>query len=572
MRTKIYKCVLFFNLIICSVCLIGCTALPTDSTIVEETESSGATEITEIKEDDMFSKKDTDSTYNEAENTIIDMTEDSITTDSSDIVAQDNNVYITSEGKYTFNGNYNGTIVVNVADTEKVYLTLNNACITSNNYAAIYILSADKVFLNLIGQNYVKNTGTFVQTDDNTVDGAIFSKEDITIYGTGSLEVTSTGHGIVGKDDVKITEGNVSITSSGHGINANDSVRITTASISIHSTKDGIHCENLEDTTLGYIYYESGTLNITAGYDGLDSSSAIQINGGEIKITAGGGSSKAASSTISTKGIKATGSILLCGGVVNISSSDDAIHSNGSISITGGQTTVSSADDGIHADSTLCIENGKVTVSKSYEGLEAQTIEIKGGDISVVATDDGINAAGGNDSSSIGGRPGQNNFTSSTGSIVISGGALYVNSTGDGVDSNGTLSITGGVTIVEGPTNSGNGALDYDGTGSITGGIFIAIGSSGMAMNFTSSTQGSILYSLSSTIKAGSIISISDSTSELYTFTCTKSFNSIVVSMPQMIKGGTYTIQAGTVSQIFTLSSLIYGGGSSGGGGGFFPR
>lgn len=134
------------------------------------------------------------------------------------------------------------------------------------------------------------------------------------------------------------------------------------------------------------------------------------------------------------------------------------------------------------------------------------------------------------------------------------------------MDSNGNVTVSGGTTIVEGPTSDGDGALDYDGTATITGGTFVAIGSLGMAMNFSSATQGSALLSVGSQ-SAGAAITLTDSDGKtLFSMTSTKACASVLISLPDMVKDGSYTLKVGSSSQTFTLSSLVYGSSSGTGG------
>lgn len=217
-----------------------------------------------------------------------------------------------------------------------------------------------------------------------------------------------------------------------------------------------------EDTELGYIAIEGGTINITTEADGIQAETVLNISSdSKINITTNGkitssnnnqefgggfkGGFYSSSSTASeedsqsSKGLKAGTEITIESGNIEINSTDDSIHSNGIILINNGTIKTSSGDDGIHADTNVVINNGNITVSKSYEGLESSYIEINGGTISIVASDDGINVAGGNDSSAMGGRPGENNFSSvqdSNRKLVINNGNLTVNATGDGLYSN----------------------------------------------------------------------------------------------------------------------------------------
>ncbi|MGN1097119.1 MAG: carbohydrate-binding domain-containing protein, partial [Christensenellales bacterium] len=448
---------------------------------------------------DMFTDSDVNATYDISEAHTVTLSGNSAITDSSAVTISDKIIKINSSGTYKFSGDgTNQTIAVD-ADGEKVKLVLSDVTIVNDDFATLYIKSADKVFVILEGENSLSVTGDFVAIDENSVDGTIFAKSDVVLQGGGSLTVNSSKHGIVGKDDVKITGGNITVNAPSKGIDANDSVRLTNVDLNITSGKDGVHVENTDDAEKGYIYIESGSVTIVSGCDGMDASSTVQIAGGELNVTSGGGSSCYVSSDVSAKGVKAKSGLKISGGIIGVSSADDCIHCNGELEICGGELTLSSGDDGIHADSSLTVSGGEISVLKSYEGLEAQNVTISGGIVSIKASDDGINAAGGNDGSSIGGRPGQNSFnTASDASIVISGGNVYVNAVGDGIDSNGSVSVSGGTVVVEGPTNNGNGAFDYDGTATISGGVFVAIGSSGMAMNFSSATQGSILLNISS--------------------------------------------------------------------------
>ena len=534
-------------------------------------DTSGGTSDTVTVPDsaDMFTDADKTPSYDEESAVTIVLDGSTATASSDSVTVADGLVTITKKGSYVISGT--GENVTVVVDTDaKVRLVLDNVSITNDDFAALYVKNADKVFVISEGENTLGVTGDFVTIDDNKVDGTVFSKDNIVFQGDGSLTVTSSKHGIVGKDDVKITGGTVSVTAANHGIEANDSVRMASASVTIVSGKDGVHVENEDDAEKGYFYMESGSLEITAGYDGIDASSTVQVLGGTLNITAGGGSGTAlASSSSSMKGIKATADMLISDGTITVNSADDSVHSNDTIAITGGTLNLSSGDDGVHADTSLTVSDGTITITKSYEGLEAQNVNISGGKISINASDDGINAAGGNDSSSVGGRPGQNNFnTTATCFITISGGEIYVNASGDGIDSNGNITVTGGTTIVEGPTSDGDGPLDYDGTATITGGTFVAIGSQGMAMNFASASQGSVLLSVGSQ-SAGTTIALTDSDGNtLFTMTATKSYASVLISVPDMVKNGTYTLKAGSFSQSVTLSSLVYGSSSGMGGGG----
>ncbi len=539
------------------------------------------TDIAVPNSDDMFSNKDNKVSYAEDEKVAISLNGTSISCDSSNVVINGQNATITKKGIYEVTGTlYDGQIVVNIDNADKVTVILNNASITATSTAPVYVLSADKVFLNIVGNNELITTNNYIAIDDNNIDGTIFAKDDLTINGTGTLSVTSSyGNGIVAKDDLIIVGTTLNVNAAEDGFDVNDSVRMNNCNVNIKAEHDGIHCENDEDTTLGYIYIDGGTYNITGMLDGIQASSTIQIIKGNFTIKTGGGSANSSSNsggywgsvtTESMKGIKATSNIVITSGELTLDTSDDAIHSNGSIQLDGGSYDVTSGDDGIHADSTIIINGGIITISQSYEGIEAQNITINGGTIKISATDDGLNAAGGKDGSGLG-RPGFGSFNPNSNCfITITGGNLSVNASGDGIDANGALYVSGGTTIVEGPTSSGNGALDYDGVAQITGGVFVAIGSSGMAQNFgNTSSQASILYNMNSAQNANTEITIMDSNNDiLFTHTAKKRYQSVLISGPFITIGKTYKLALGTTTTNITMSSLIYsiGGGMGGGG------
>lgn len=522
---------------------------------------------------------------------------------------------ITSGGTYIFSGSItDSTITVNAGENEKVQIVLDNAKISNSKGPAIYIGSADKVFITLKEgtENSISDgSGYSVNDEKGEVDAAIFSRADLTVNGSGALTVNGNyKHGIVSKDDLVIVSAPLSVDAKKVALNGKDCVKINGATLNVTAGSDGIRSDNDEDASRGFVYIESGKIAITAGNDGIQAETAIKILTAEMNVTAGGGSAGSlGDQSESYKGIKAASDILIYGGEFVIDSLDDAIHSNNTICIEGGRFTLSTCDDGIHADTDLAISSGEITVTKSYEGLESSRIFITGGIFDITASDDGLNAAGGNDGSSGnnpfgGGRPkpggfGGDMFGGGSGEIVISGGYLLVDASGDGIDSNGSITLSGGTVLVSGPVNNGNGAFDYDGTAKVTGGTLVALGSSGMAQSFSEAEgQGAILTTFS-TVSGGTNIAICDSDGKtVASFTPKKNYQCMAVTAKGLQLNGGYTvyvgaeiedadangfsegsgISGGTKITEITLSSLIYGsggrpGGDHGGGpGGFRPK
>ena len=292
------------------------------------------------------------------------------------------------------------------------------------------------------------------------------------------------------------------------------------------------------------------------------------------------------------KAVKADTELHIASGSFVITSGDDALHSDGTISMEEESTdiTISAADDAVHANETLTIDAGTMNITKSYEGLEAANITINGGEIHIVSSDDGINVAGGADSSGMTngsggqsgdmfrpGMPGGNAWGGNSGgsaettensdySLVITGGNVYINANGDGLDSNGTITMSGGEVYVSGPTNSGNGAIDYERSFDISGGILVAVGAQGMDETpSTTSTQCSVRFALSSTQVAGTLVTLKDAAgNEVVSFTPEKQFNSVVISAPGLTQNSSYSLYLGdTLNKTVTLTSVVTGSSNS---------
>ncbi len=536
------------------------------------------------KDPDMFTDRDNQDNYDEGSSVQIVLNGNSATASSNSVKINGSTVQITEEATYVISGTLDdGMLVVNAPDTAKLQLVFDGVSITSSDCAALYILEADKVVITLAEgtRNSLTNGGSFTPIDNENIDAALYSKQDLTINGSGQLTVTSpAGHGIVGKDDLVITGGSIQVDAAGHALDANDSVRFTDAVLTATAGKDGIHCENNDDPSLGFVYVSGGEMKIQAEGDGISAGYYLYITAGAFDILAGGGyengdqtssggwggfpgggwsgggrprASSADDDSTSMKGLKAADALRIEGGSFTIDSADDAIHADRDLMILGGSFTIASGDDGIHAEETLTITDCQMEITTCYEGLEALHIAVSGGNIKLKATDDGLNAAGGNDSSGTGGRddmfgPGGFGSGNSNGSILVSGGTLYINSSGDGMDANGTLEISGGHVTIVGPTSGDTATLDYDKTGIITGGTFIGTGSTMMAQSFSDSAQGVIAIQVN-TQSAGTQITVTDSSGHVYfDYAPELGFQVVILSSPQLVSGQTYTVTVGEES------------------------
>lgn len=478
---------------------------------------------------------------------------------------------ITNEGVYEITGTLEDEMIT-INTKKNVKLILKNASITSSNSPAIYVENSGVLVIETAkdSENYLED-GSSYNSKYSDCDGVIYSKDDLYLQGQGTLEIKSNkADGIVSKDDLKINSGTYIINSNDDAIRGTDSVYIKGGTYTINSLGDGIKSTKTDNSNKGYIYIENGKFEITSSLDGISAITKLNIVDGEFTITTGGGSENASTSSnwgmwnskntsneASAKGLKSKNIINIIGGIFTLNTSDDAIHSNNYVGIKNVSLNISSGDDGIHADTELVIDSGNIDITKSYEGLESSNITINSGNVNVVTTDDGVNVAGGNDSSSYG-RPGENNNNStSDNKLVINGGIIYVNSKGDGLDSNGSIYMYGGNVIVEGPTDNGNGALDYDGEFVVDGGTLIAVGSQGMLQGISSNSKQNNIIAYLDNMDSNVKISITDSdNNEIISFTPSKSYASLVVSSNKLKTNETYNIVIdGNNYKTFTINS-----------------
>lgn len=262
----------------------------TTVTVGDDTEAD-ASETDEIKADENQADE------SETDGTKADKSETNETKAASSGVSISGNIItISKEGTYVLSGALSeGQIVVD-ADSAKVQLVLDNVDITCASSAAIYVKNADKTFITLAegSENILMNTAEYEAIDDNNIDAVIFSKDDLTLNGKGTLTINSEyGHGIVSKDDLKLVSGTYNITAKNHALSGKDSVRIAAGTYNLTSGKDGIHSENADDDEKGFVYIASGDFTIESTGDGIDASYVVQIDDGDFEITAGGGAENA---------------------------------------------------------------------------------------------------------------------------------------------------------------------------------------------------------------------------------------------------------------------------------------
>ncbi len=485
----------------------------------------------------------------------------------------DGDLVISNGGWYVLTGTLeDGKIIVDAHDSSKVWIRLNGVTVRCSDDACLRVDQADKVFLTLAEDTENSfSSGTDYSEEalaDNT-GGTIFSHDDLTINGSGSLSITAGyKHGIDVNDSLVITGGNITITAPQDGIHVSDSLRFMEASLTIDAGDDAVHSDD-------ELYIESGTVLINSCYEGFEAVT-IDITGGDITmyptddgINANGGSS--------TMGFGGRGG----GGTNGMPSPPDFSDRD--------MSSMSNTSEG-GMPSMPGEMSGTTSTDGEMSGMPSQgEMPSMPGEMSGTTSTDGEMTSGmpsqGEMPSTPGERPGttqaENSDTDDTATdekepyIRISGGTLtIINETGrdaDGLDSNGSIYIDGGDIRISLLGDGTNNAIDYGsesgGECIVTGGTILAFGGSGMAEEFSENcTQCAVLYNIGSTVEAGTLFSLLDQEGEeIISYTPECSYSSVSFSLPEMTVGETYTVVCGENSSELTMDSTAVSAGTTAG-------
>ena len=359
----------------------------------------------------LFTENDKNGAWDTARATRITLDGDEVSVFGGGAYAFDGSVMITGKGKYVISGTLtDGSVIVDTDSSAKIWIMLDGADITCSTGACFDVEQADKVFLTLAegSDNRLTTAGFSEENRTAGMDGAVFSRDDLTINGSGSLTVTAAEEsGIVCNDELVLTGGTITVDAAADALHVNDNLRIMETQLKLKAGDDGISLTGLESE----LYWESGTLTVTATGDGINAENNIRILNGALTLEAGDDGISAGGVTgmleitggtvqitATDKGIAAENTVTLAGGNVEIDAEDDGISTAGLFWMEDGKLAITTRDDGIHSDTAVEIRGGTVQIPSCYEGIEAVTIDVSGGEITIYPEDDGLNANGGTDS------------------------------------------------------------------------------------------------------------------------------------------------------------------------------
>ena len=439
-----------------SMSIVGCSNAKTATTAAATTAQSteAVATNTSAKTTASYSEEDLNTSYSDSD-TKIELSSGNAKITGEGASYTDGNIVITKAGTYVFSGDFNGQIITEVGDEDLVHIVFNGVNITNTTSSVINAATGRKIVLTLVdGTTNTITDGTtynYAEGEDEP-DATLFVKQDLTING-------------------------------------------------------------------------NGTLNISSNY---------------------------------ATALKAKDNLIILGGKLNIESVGKAIKGTDSVTIENADITINVEDDGITTDGALVINSGTIKMEKVGEGLEAVTIDINGGTIDIMASDDGINARGLIDDSATDEEKeayGEENQADTY--FRITAGTVNVTAGGDGIDSNGQVYIEGGTLNVSGPASGPDVALDFNGKATITGGTFISTGAQEMFESFdSSSTQNFINVFYSTAVSGGTEVKVTDKSGNVVlNYTPTNDFTAVILSSEKLVTGETYTVSAGSNSEEITISA-----------------
>ena len=540
---------------------VGTTAT-TSSATATDTAASSSSFSTNVKSGE---KLDVDTHYSEQDlswdassETAIDLSNPTAT---DGVTVEDGTLTITKAGTYKLSGEYQGQIKVETADSDAVRLVLDNANITNSSGAALNVVNADEVILYSASgtTNTISDGADYTATGEDDPDAVVYSKADLTIAGEGTLKVNGNHEdGIHTSDGLVIASGTLEVNAANTGIKGKDYVDILGGTINVTAQQDGIKSTNDTDEGKGWTRLSNGTVTVNAGDDGFKASRVVEISGGSLTVEQ------------SDEGIEAQ-YINVSGGDVNVTSADDGM--NASLKTSNSESTDSSENTSDTANQQQnnqqqgSLPGGQQsgTSNQQQQGM-GQPPAMPGGNAQDGTSQNGTTGTGqqGMGQPPQGGMPGGGGGTFEVvdAAINVSGGNITVNAEGDGIDSNGVTTLSGGTLIVNGPSQGGNAALDTNGDLLLNGATVLSGSTADMfEAPSTNSTSGYLKLTNSSGFEQGSTVQVADSSGKVVAnYKVTKSnVQLVLVSSSSIVKGQSYTVYTTTSAVDSNAASLASG-------------
>lgn len=551
---------------------VGTTAT-TSSATATDTATSSSSFSTNVKSGE---KLDVDTHYSEQDlswdtssETAIDLSNPTAT---DGVTVEDGTLTITKAGTYKLSGEYQGQIKVETADSDAVRLVLDNANITNSSGAALNVVNADEVILYSASgtTNTISDGADYTATGEDDPDAVVYSKADLTIAGEGTLKVNGNHEdGIHTSDGLVIASGTLEVNAANTGIKGKDYVDILGGTINVTAQQDGIKSTNDTDEGQGWTRLSNGTVTVNAGDDGFKASRVVEISGGSLTVEQ------------SDEGIEAQ-YINVSGGDVNVTSADDGM--NASLKTSDSESTDSSANTSDTADQQQnnqqqgSIPGGQQSGTSGTAQQQNNTQNqgnqnmgqppaMPGGNAQDGMSQNGTTGTGQQGMGQPpqgGGMPGGGGGTFEVvdAAINVSGGNITVNAEGDGIDSNGVTTLSGGTLIVNGPSQGGNAALDTNGDLLLNGATVLSGSTADMfEAPSTNSTSGYLKLTNSSGFEQGSTVQVADSSGKVVAnYKVTKSnVQLVLVSSSSIVKGQSYTVYTTTSAVDSNAASLASG-------------
>jgi len=539
---------------------VGTTAT-TSSATATDTAASSSSFSTNVKSGE---KLDVDTHYSEQDlswdassETAIDLSNPTAT---DGVTVEDGTLTITKAGTYKLSGEYQGQIKVETADSDAVRLVLDNANITNSSGAALNVVNADEVILYSASgtTNTISDGADYTATGEDDPDAVVYSKADLTIAGEGTLKVNGNHEdGIHTSDGLVIASGTLEVNAANTGIKGKDYVDILGGTINVTAQQDGIKSTNDTDEGKGWTRLSNGTVTVNAGDDGFKASRVVEISGGSLTVEQ------------SDEGIEAQ-YINVSGGDVNVTSADDGM--NASLKTSNSESTNSSENTSDAANQQQNNQQQGSLPGGQQSGTSNQQQQGMGQPPAMSgSSQDGTSQNGTTGTGQQGmGQPPQGGMPGGGGgtfevidaAINVSGGHITVNAEGDGIDSNGVTTLSGGTLIVNGPSQGGNAALDTNGDLLLNGATVLSGSTADMfEAPSTNSTSGYLKLTNSSGFEQGSTVQVADSSGKVVAnYKVTKSnVQLVLVSSSSIVKGQSYTAYTTTSAVDSNATSLASG-------------